>query len=152
MQRPLVLASLLGFAFLSACTTTTQGAPHPVDSIETTTSSSAPRPSASAPRTSSSAPRTSSNEDPDEPKVRDLAERYVEAVNKTDETTIAQLSCAKAAPGLLQIAASGQQVTMTGKLERAPVEERYYVELTIGGRPAPHMAIILKDGAWCVRD
>jgi hypothetical protein len=88
----------------------------------------------------------------DETLVRKLAERYVEAVNDNDNATIAELNCAKAAPGLLQIAADGEPVTLTGAIGRARAQERYYVELKIGGQPAPPMKIIKRDGAWCVVD
>ena len=151
IRRALFLAGLLGFAAISACTTTTQGQPRPDDSVEITTSTSKSRPSSPAPRTSSSAPQTSSTEDANEPEIRDLAARYVDTVNKNDETTMAQLNCAKRG-GLLQIAAGGQPVAITDEFERAPVEDRYYIGLTIGGRPAPRLTIILQDGAWCVHD
>lgn len=144
MKGPRFLASLLSLTLVTACTTTTQGAPHPAAAIETTTSGSTPR-------LSTPTPKPSSSEDPEAPQIRDLANRYVEAVNKNDEPGMAQLNCANRA-GLLQIAAAGEQVTTTDEIERAPVEDRYYIGLTIGGRPAPHLTIILQDGTWCVRD
>lgn len=88
----------------------------------------------------------------DETLVRKLAERYVEAVNNNDNAAIAELNCAKAAPGLLQIAAGGQPVTLTGAMGQAHGQERYYVEMTIGGQPAPTMKIVKRDGDWCVFD
>jgi hypothetical protein len=84
--------------------------------------------------------------------VRKLAERYVEAVNGNDAATIAELNCAKATPGLLQIAASGQPVTLAGGIERAYFRDRYHVELAVGGKPGPPMTIMKKDGVWCVWD
>ena len=76
----------------------------------------------------------------DETTVRKLAERYLAAVNTHDDTTVALLNCAKAAPGLLQIAAGGRPVTMTG-LERAPERDRYYASRTSDGTPAAPMII-----------
>jgi len=87
----------------------------------------------------------------DETAVRKLAERYLEAVNSHDDATIAQLNCAKVAPGLIQIAASGRPVTM-GALEQAPERDRYYADLTIGDDPAVRMIIVRQAGIWCVRD
>ncbi len=87
----------------------------------------------------------------DDTAVRKLAERYLAAVNTQDDATVAQLNCAKAAPGLLQMVASGRLVTMTG-LDRAPVRDRYYISLTIDGMPAAAMIIERRDGRWCVRD
>jgi hypothetical protein len=43
IRRSLLLASLLGLGFVSACTTTSEGEPLPADSTENTTSSSAPQ-------------------------------------------------------------------------------------------------------------
>jgi hypothetical protein len=91
------------------------------------------------------------NDPADETAVRKLAERYLAAVNTHDDATVAQLNCAKAAPGLLQMVAGGRPVTMGG-LERAPVRDRYYVGLTIDGTPAAPMIIERRDGVWCVRD
>jgi hypothetical protein len=89
----------------------------------------------------------------DETLIRKLAERYVEAVNNDDNATIAELNCAKAAPGMLQIAANGQPVTLTGAIGHPRYEEeRYYVEMQIGGQPAPTMKIVKRDGVWCVFD
>jgi hypothetical protein len=91
------------------------------------------------------------NDPADETAVRKLAERYLAAVNTHDDATVAQLNCAKAAPGLLQMVAGGRPVTMGG-LERAPVRDRYYVGLTIDGTPAAPMIIERRNGVWCVRD
>lgn len=88
----------------------------------------------------------------DETLVRKLAERYTAAVNTHDDATIARLNCARTAPGLLQIAAEGKPVTLTGELERAPVKDRFYAGLKIGGEPGPRMVVIKQDGAWCVKD
>jgi hypothetical protein len=87
----------------------------------------------------------------DETVVRKLAERYLAAVNDDDDAIVAQLNCAKAAPGLIQIAADGRPVTM-GELERAPARDRYHVDLTVEGKPAARMIIVRQDGVWCVRD
>lgn len=95
--------------------------------------------------------RTSQIMTDDETLVRKLAERYLEAVNTHDDATIAALNCAKAAPGLTQIAADGKPVTMTG-LERAPARERYHLHLAIGGEPAGIRRIVKRDGTWCVED
>lgn len=88
----------------------------------------------------------------DETVVRKLAERYVKAVNDNDNTTIAELNCARTAPGLLQIAADGQPVTLGDSLERGSAKDRYYVDLTIAGKPGPRMVINKRDGTWCVFD
>jgi hypothetical protein len=89
--------------------------------------------------------------DDDATEVRKLAERYAEAINRHDDATVAQLNCAKAAPGLLQMVAGDRPVTV-GRLERAPARERYYVALAIGGEPGTDMIIVRQDGVWCVRD
>jgi len=81
---------------------------------------------------------------------RDLAERYVEAVNNNDEATLVALNCTKTT-GLLPIAADGQTVTITDEFERAPAADRYAIGLMFDGRPAPRLTIMLRDGAWCVR-
>jgi len=91
------------------------------------------------------------NGETDETLVRKLAERYVEAVNTHDNATIAELNCAKAAPGLIQIAAAGRPVTLGG-LARSPSPDRYNAEFTIDGEPSHRMSIIRRDGVWCVRD
>jgi hypothetical protein len=43
ITRPLLLTILLGLGFISACTTTSRGDPHPTNSTANTTSSSAPQ-------------------------------------------------------------------------------------------------------------
>src|SRR5690242_13801660 len=43
IRHPLLATSLLGLALISACTTASKGDPLPATSMETTTSSSAPR-------------------------------------------------------------------------------------------------------------
>ncbi|MFC4852297.1 hypothetical protein [Actinophytocola glycyrrhizae] len=91
------------------------------------------------------------NDQDDETAVRKLAERYLAAVNNHDDATVARLNCARTGPGLIQIAADGRPVTM-GRLERASVRDRYYADLTIGGKPTGRMIIVRRDGVWCVRD
>lgn len=117
--------------------------------LERATTTPAPSPTLATGLTKTT--RTSQIMTDDETLVRKLAERYIEAVNTHDNATIAELNCAKAAPGLIQIAADGRPVTLGG-LTRSPSPDRYSAELTIGGEPSGRMIIIRRDGVWCVRD
>ncbi len=160
IERPLIVAAVLVVTFVSACTIPTAGTPNAADSIEVTldpapSADEKPRPSSPplspAPRPHSSSPSTPTPEDADAGQVRALAERYIETVNNNDEPAMAELNCAQRA-GLLQVAAAGRPVALTDKLERAPVEDRYYVGLLIGNEPAPNLTIERKNQTWCVRD
>lgn len=82
-----------------------------------------------------------------------LAQRYVDAINLNDRVVIEQLNCAKKSPGLLQIAANGRTVALTGRLERSPDLTRAYVYVQIGEEPtAKRMVLEMTADTWCVRD
>lgn len=83
--------------------------------------------------------------------LRKLAERYVDAVNRADDTTVVQLNCASRT-GLTQVAANGKPVRLAGDLEWNPNRDRAYFSLTIGDQPTGRLTLEKRDGTWCVRD
>jgi hypothetical protein len=87
----------------------------------------------------------------DDVALRKLAERYVDAVNRADDETVAQLNCA-ARPGLTQVAANGKPVRLAGDLEWNPNRDRAYFAITIDGERTGRLTLEQRNGTWCVRD